>query len=182
MVTVTLLSDEEIHRTLDYILKIGWHRFYPFDLVIHNILPTPLRFSTRIEFMQQVLHTWNQRVFNEMVAVESTLNLKEKLFEIMMLRFELFNIHKEQLHALWQENFNITLDPEILLLWLQSFDELMVHCLPSEKSITSFVQSKLFIYRYITVQKVWFNDHTLDLQQTMAALNQQIIKHLETFH
>ena len=182
MVITPLLSDDEIQKTLAFTIKTGWDRFYPFDLIIHNILPEPLSFSTRAEFIQQLLYTWNQRVFDEMVTVESTLTLKEKLFETVMLRFELFNQHKQQLFELWQKNFNITIDPEIVMFWLQSFDELMNYCLIQQTFMTKFIQSKFFLYRYLTVQKVSFNDNTPDLRQTMAALDQQILKFLETFY
>lgn len=172
-------KDVFLKNTFDHIAKYGYNSFDPnFILDEMNVnakdLPYPLKTK------EDVLILFEEHITDQLLEVSNDLfdgseNAKEKLFELLMERFDLMEPYKDGLHEIFK---SLPANPILILKSLPSFKDMAFTMLDLADADMSFPLSEMkiigFTYVYLRSVKNWFEDDTVDQGKTMAAIDKHL--------
>lgn len=144
----------------------GWQSFDPQQ---HPFLAA--QFLDKYVFLNTYLHVLNTIALTK-VTLEENVSPKEKLFELLMRRFDLMSSHKLALKRIPEEAW---LDPKIY--WTLA----PLGCETSAKIIDlagvevppllGFISTQIFALFLLYITQIWLQDDTPDFEKTMAYLD-----------
>lgn len=168
-----------IHKSFELIEKIGWERFSFQKLSEKEKIP--LNFlKTNYKCKYTVIEKFSQMIDRQ---VESNIraddlmdsSIKDKLFELIMLRFDELESFKKALKNIFlSTKKNPLLISIISKNLLNSFDFYLEVSNSYQNSPTDIFKKNFLLLIYSLVFETWLNDNSEDLSKTMSQLDKYL--------
>ena len=173
------LRDKIAIETLNYVLVNKWESI-SVDKISKILKINKKKISNLIKDEQDLLKNIN-RYFDDQILESSKLldrsTSKDMIFEILMMRFDLLNLHRKSIIRI----FNVFIKkPKKFLFLLPSFIESMILMssfshIKTEGIIGNFKIKGLLII-YFSTFLIWIKDESNSLDKTMTALDNYLIR------
>ena len=136
-------------------------------------------FPSKSDVLQALIRKIDQETLAQIESFSKEEKVQDRLFAIVMERFDVMQSYKPVLQALWRDVWK---DPLSLLCQAQAGFNSMRWMLEASgvdtASMLGSVRVKVFTGFYLNVVYTWLGDDTADMASTMAALDRGI-KRLE---
>ena len=123
---------------------------------------------------------FDNEVYKSTYKIEGTV-IHDKIFEILMVRFEIFNIHRKAVIKLF--NY-ITKKPDLIVFFipliLNSLNTVLELSKVSPNGLLGKIKVEALLIIYLSVFLVWKKDESSNLEKTMVAIDNYLNK-AETF-
>lgn len=188
--------DAVMHAFSDELASVGWAQLDLASVAMRaDFQPGEmLRFyDTKNALLAGFQYHIDTALMSQVDPLEDDESVRDRLFDILMQRFDLLNPHKAGLIRLSRE---LPRDPLAFLGWAQrlrrsmawilaaaggafSGDELGIRALPGAhlcQNLITIAQTKALITLWILTSRTWMSDETEDLAKTMAALDKNLAR------
>lgn len=173
-----------LDQALQLIEAMGWAGFTLVDLSQSAQVSLPEIYST-FPTKESVIEALSTRVDREVLGQISPSDFsqspKDRLFEILMLRFETLSAHKRVIQSMWDGSI---IDPLSILptlpKGLHSVKWMLDVSGHDTTGVCGAIKIKVFAFLYLSVISDWLNDDSEDLVKTMASLD-KMISRIETY-
>ena len=136
-------------------------------------------FPTKFDVLQEWARRVDQATLAQIEPFAPEIVTRDRLFAIIMERFDVLENHKQVVRILMQEGWQ---DPLLVLCSLPRGLSSIVWMLEAggiaTQGLLGAIRVKAFAIFYLSMVYVWLQDHTEDLSETMAALDRGL-KRLE---
>ena len=132
-------------------------------------------FPTKATFLCEIMTQTNQTIITDYVSCDLEEPEMDRLLEILMGRFEVLTPRKSAISSMLR---SVGMDPVTLLLTFPEFIRSISLMLQiAGFNISGFkglIRVKVTGFIYLSAMRVWLNDNSQDLTQTMAHLDKSI--------
>lgn len=171
-------ADRIVEAALALIAGEGWRRLTPAAVAAESGLPI-LRvyrlFGSKQAILGAIFRRVDEAVLAEPPAAEPDERPRDRLFDLLMRRFDALQPHKPAIAALARE---LPFDPVAGLCAAASLSRSMGWMLEAaDISTTGFsgaLATRLVAGAYLATMRVWQRDNSPDLARTMAALDARL--------
>jgi ubiquinone biosynthesis protein COQ9 len=163
-----------LQQALDLIVEKGWAQFQLEDLADENMSLNQVhaQFPTRLSVLEALGQHIDQSTLDNVDTFDESDSQKDRLFSIMMTRFDVLATQKPIIKHLWQ---NVWKDPCTVTgsvpAGLKSMTMLLKTAGIETSGILGALRIKTFALFYLNTVWTWLSDDTPDADQTMAALD-----------
>lgn len=180
-------SPSFIESILILIGEKGWHNFQLADLLsLENAdSKEPLsvedlraHFSTKDDLIPLFQSYITEKLLSEPFDFHEESTLSEKLFEIIMRRFDLMAPHRRAFLLLQEHFFS---SPTLMLAGFDFLQETTKELFSLAGEKIDSVDQCAFTFSYTKLLKTWSADETPDLSKTMAQLDQLLSDFFQIF-
>ena len=171
-------SDRIIDAALACIARQGWRRLSLADIAAEAGLPI-LRvyrlFSSKTAILRGFFRRVDEAVLAAPLDSEPDERPRDRVFDLLMRRFDALRPHRDALEALGRE---LPTDPLAALAagagLLRSMRWMLEAAGISGEGLGGIVAVKLTAAAYVATARVWLRDESPDLAPTMAALDRRL--------
>lgn len=156
----------------------GWRGYHPLELARRTGRPLPeiyAVFTTRGDLIKALGHRLDAAMLDVPLADLEHLSVRERLFELLMRRFEAMRPFKEGLKAAGRA---VLCDPTLSCGTLANLERssywLLEACGAGLEGIAARLARLALIVAYARVFRVFLEDDTPDLSRTMAELDRRL--------
>lgn len=161
-----------IEAVLETLMHTSWDRL-TMETLAKKLALTPVQlyhvFPTRCELLKGIVHFMDDKMIKLYQEGEANLPLQEKLFDIIMCRFEVMEPYKKSLKniifAIWRDPLSF---PEGILSGLQSMTLILKTVDVPVDGIKGRLNIKILSLFYLYALKFWFEDESQDMAKTLA--------------
>ena len=171
-------TDRIIDAALSCILRDGWRRTSLASVAAEAgrpVLTVYRAFSSKQEILCGLFRRIDEAVLAEPVTAEPDERPRDRLFDLLMRRFDALAPYKEAMRVLRRE---LSGDPVTALALgarlLHSMRWMLEAAGTPSTGLRGMVATKLTAVAYVAVQRVWLTDDSADLAPTMAALDRRL--------
>jgi hypothetical protein len=166
--------DTLLKRALETIEEKGWSHFELKDMADDKISLAKIheRFPTRLAVLEALGHYIDQTTLESLEVFDPSETAKDRLFSIMMTRFDTLNPLKPVIRNLWQDAWKEPLTVVCSLpMGLNSMSWLLQCAGIDTTGIRGALRVKTFSVCYLATIWTWLSDNTEGNDETMAALD-----------
>jgi AcrR family transcriptional regulator len=166
-----------VDAALDLAATRGWHRVSLADIAAAARLPV-LQLYALYRSKTAILEAFHRRIDEAVLAggvAEEGERPRDRLFDVVMRRFDALNARKDAVRALAREAWQ---DPMATLAGAPSLVNSMSWMLElagvSASGWRGQMRAKLLLGIYLSVLRTWLDDDSPDMTKTMAALDRRL--------
>lgn len=167
-----------LDQALQLIETTGWTGFTLVDLSQSSQVSLPevyTTFPTKESVIEALSTRVDREVLGQITPSDFSQSPKDRLFEILMLRFETLEPHKRVIQSMWDGSM---IDPLSILptlpKGLHSVKRMLDVSGYDTTGICGAIKVKAFAFLYLSVISDWLTDDSEDLVKTMASLDKMI--------
>ncbi len=172
------VRDKIVQSALKISSSDGWKAVSPARISSDTSIPLGQAIAlgpSRAGIAALVLKHVNERVLSQVHAVDMTDTAKDRLFEVMMMRFDVLQIHRDGIAALIRYGQRrpgefICLAPNVL----HSMALMLSAAGLGAGGLLGVVRAKALAVAYTSTLRVWLKDESGDMAQTMSALDKAL--------
>ena len=181
----TLTKDLIIDEVFELIEMKGW-----VDLTFHNIadhigitlVELHHFFPSKYDILKAMIARIDRETL-ELIAVDvETLSPSDRLFDVLIARFEASKPYKLALRRLWHEGYR---HPHLVLAYFPLGFNSMIWILEAagmhHPGLMGLIQVKALGLLYLKLVHTWLDDQTEDLSKTMAEVDKNIKRFSDCF-
>tara|TARA_Y100001934_G_scaffold228246_1_gene274493 strand:- start:142 stop:732 length:591 start_codon:yes stop_codon:yes gene_type:complete len=172
-------KDAFLNKAFEVIESKGYQSLSP-DLILKDMGISAKDIPFSLSSKEDVMVLFEEHITDQLIQIAPELfdgseTTKEKLFELMMERFDLMEPYKTGLHEIFK---TLPMNPILVLKSIPHFRDMVrsilqladidISCPTSEIKIIGFT------YIYLRSCKNWFEDESVDKGKTMAALDKHL--------
>lgn len=177
MVRKADIPDTIVEATLDLIAEKGWQRLSLGDIAARAKLPVSEVWE-RFESKEAVLDEWLRRLDRRMTEggpPDLDESPRDRLFEVIMRRFDALQHHREAVRRLLRDGPG---DPRLVFSRAASWPRTLRLMLEAAGISTSGASGLLRVEGlagiHLAVLRTWLRDDSADMARTMAELDKQL--------
>lgn len=165
-----------LERAFASISEHGWVSFSPQKIEIEEGTYCPHFLESKDDFLDFFEDSISKALYLTSIdIVDEEEAPKERLFDIMMERFDLLTPYKDGLKRII---YALPKDPKTLLKTVPSFRNLMIDLLNYARIPYSGLSGEIKLlgmsYIYLKTCRIWLEDDTTDSSKTMAELDKNL--------
>lgn len=169
-------NDAFLHDAFANIAQHGWKQFSPQIICEKSEHKCPHYLESKTDFLTFFEDTISKKLYlTSLDLLQGDETPREKLFDILMERFDLMRPYKKGLKRVI---YALPQSPKALLKTVPSFRNLMIDLLTlaniSHTGITGEIKLIGLSYIYLKTCRVWLEDETTDSSKTMAELDKNL--------
>lgn len=179
MATRPSIADRLIDAALTVTARIGWVSVTMTDVAREagvSLADTLKHFRSKSALLTALLTRTDRRLL-EGTQVDSDEPVRDRLFEVIMRRFDILQPHKSAVTAMLRD---LPRDPLSAMTLLPQFALSMLWMLEAAGVSTAgplgFLRAQGLAVVYLTTLRVWMTDDTQDMSRTMAALDKALTR------
>jgi AcrR family transcriptional regulator len=176
----TYTQQQYLDLILQEIARTGWDGFCLTDFAQEaklSLVDIHKYYPTKYDVLDDLRKRIDTATIQELEPPEPHESKKDRLFEVMMGRFDAMTPYKDVLRRLWDDSLT---DPMLILSsvprGLQSVAMLLNLAGIETDGWCNFIKIKIFSAFYLGVMYTWLKDETEDLGPTMATLDRGLEK------
>jgi AcrR family transcriptional regulator len=180
-VTKDLIIDE----VFELIESRGWVHMTFHDIVDHmgtSLVVLHGYFPNKYELLKAMVARIDQETLKRVSSDIESLSPSDRLFDVIMARFEASKPYKAALRRMWHEGFRY---PYLMVVYFPlGFNSMIwileaagMHC----SGLMGILQVKAFGLLYLKLLNTWFEDMSEDLSKTMAEVDKNVKRFRDYF-
>lgn len=180
MPSATISKDDLLNQALELIALIGWRNFSPLDLARKSSLPLSdvyAYFPDKSDILTALMERTDRYVLSQITEDTLKESHKDRLFDLLMNRFEVLTSHKKALRSVWDGAFS---DPASLLKTapnaLRSARWMLEGAGYDTNGCFGFFKINSLALLYASVFSDWLRDDAPDQSKTMVSLDRLMSK------
>lgn len=174
----TTIPNRVIDAMLDRVASVGWREVGLRDIADGagiKLDTLHARFSGKYDILAQYIDQVDGMVLRETPAGGDSESARDRLFDVLMRRFDLLNKHKPAIVALVHD---LRRDP-VAGLWVacrlqKSMKWMLEAAALKSHGIRGRLRRRGLFLIYLRTQQVWLRDDSEDMARTMAELDRQL--------
>ncbi len=174
------LKERAVAAALDLSSRMGWDMITMADIAdkAHCTLAELSEvFDDKTDILVCYGRALDKKVLEIYSAPDFSAGEKDRLFEILMERFDLLNNDRDAIISVLK---SFTLDPKQAVISLPHLGRSMTWMLEAAGIETSGIKGAVRVFGltviYLNVVRVWMKDDSADLSKTMAALDKNLLR------
>ena len=174
------LNDAVLDAALDMAANGLWDTVTPASLAPHTgygVGEIAAHYPTRSDIVRGLVVRTTERVLSQVKKVDPEDTAKDRLFELLMARFDLLNAHRDGITAILKASRK---DPVALACHGKAVNRAMTATLAAAgiavDGLEGMAKSRGLLAVYLTGLRAWMKDETADMAPTMAALDKALTR------
>jgi ubiquinone biosynthesis protein COQ9 len=180
-VTKDLIIDE----VFELIEMRGWVHLTFHDIADHigiTLVDLHTHFPSKYDLLKAMVERIDRETLKLAAADIETLTPSDRLFDVLMARFEASKPYKLALRRMWDEGFR---HPQLIVAYFPLGFNSMVWILEAagmhHPGFMGLIQVKAFGVLYLKLTHTWLEDQNEDLSKTMAEVDKNIKRFSDCF-
>lgn len=170
--------DPLLKKALKIIEMKGWLHFSLSDIADDKdttLAKVHAKYPNRLCLLEDFSKYIDQTTLEDLEKFDETETQRDRLFSIIMTRFDVLTPYKSLIRMLWQDGWK---DPFLLIgtlpMGLNSMSWLLQAANIDTTGIQGAFRIKVFTFFYLKTVWAWLNDSTETLDETMVALDKSL--------
>ncbi|OJX09855.1 MAG: hypothetical protein BGO77_05425 [Caedibacter sp. 37-49] len=173
---IKILHSKTVETALEMLKDTSWDAL-TMEALAAKMSLTPIQlytlFPTRCDLLKGIVQLLDEKMISLYQEGKESLSLHEKLFDIIMCRFEALESYKKALKniflTVWRDPISF---PSGIFSGFHSMRLILETVGVPVEGIKGGLNIKILSFFYLYTLKIWFEDETQDMAKTLAQVDQ----------